>query len=101
MNASSGSGLWPTVMSCVVMIGGNSELSFRPPEDVGVLQRQLEGVRHARHVMAAAAPPDHVERPFGAIVFDEFLVVRVRDRGGRLRLLAGERERRPLRRAER
>src|SRR5437899_5814222 len=55
------------------------------------LQRQLEAVRDARHVVAAACPPDHIERTRRAEIAHERLDILGVNRPRRQCLLARER----------
>ena len=61
-------------------------------ENILALERQLEAVGDARHVVAAAGPPDYIQCPRRSEVADQALhVIRIDGVGSR-RLLTGERE---------
>src|ERR1700730_17208352 len=61
-------------------------------EDVVTLERQLEAVGHARHVVAAAGPPDDVQRARDAEMADQALHVMCSNSVGGFRLLPRERK---------
>src|SRR5437016_14473876 len=61
-------------------------------EDVLTLQRQLERISDARHVMAAAGPPDHVEHLHRPEMTPQLLAVGVGDAPRLLRQLPREGE---------
>src|SRR5262245_40459074 len=87
------SGVWPPVAS-----GFLSRLRWRGTarEHVLPLQRQLEGVGNAGHVVTAARPPDDVQGPIAAEVPHEVLEVGVGERPRSSGLLPRELEGGPL-----